>query len=106
MFRICSLSGACYSELNTEIRYLIASAKVDGIELIEFVLTTADESDADRVQHIMIRIARAMKRSGEIEFYLKSTDISSDTTEASFLMNKYSDFLNEKKEGDSIYFKI
>ncbi len=106
MFRICWLSGACYSELNTEIRYLIASARVDGIELIEFSFAVTDEVDRDRIQHIIIKIARAMKRSGEIEFYLKSTDVFGDTTEASFLMNKYSAFLKDKNDRSSIYFKI
>ena len=36
MFRKYSLTGACQADLNTEIRYLLASAKVDGIELVKF----------------------------------------------------------------------
>lgn len=85
-----SLTGNCRNELNIEMRFLIASAKVDGEELIRMVLPlTENEKENLRINGCVIKVLRTLKKENVIQFYVNKESFAAASTEASFLLNKY-----------------
>jgi hypothetical protein len=108
MFECVGLVGQNRSELNTEMRFLFASAKVDGVELLKLDLphTELDKENA-RINSCVIKILRSMKKEGIIEFYVNREGFSVNSTEAIFLQNKYSNCIETNvTETASIYVKM
>ena len=71
MFNSCQLFGQNRVELNTELRFLIASAKVDGAELLRIDPPTCeDEKENLRIIGCIIKVLRTLKKEGVIEFYV------------------------------------
>ena len=102
------LSGTCLSELDTEIRFNIANARQDRAELIRLTLSVASsEPDAKRISNCVIKILRSMMKADLIQFYINEDDIHSSSTEAEFLLNKYSALiLSHEKNGISFLIKL
>ena len=100
------LEGNSLKELNIEIRYNLASAKVDGAELAAFTLSIADEKDADRALTCVTKILGTMRKEGVIKFYVTSDSFSKETTESEYIKNKYCDFINSLDSQNSVYVKI
>ena len=104
MFRKYSLTGACQADLNTEIRYLLASAKVDGIELVKFDFPMSkNEKENNRIICCVIKVMRAVKKEGCIQFYVNREGFALASTEASYLMNKFSECIDVDDENNYIY---
>ena len=108
MFCEHKLTGTCLSELDTEIRFNIANARQDEVELIRLSLAVApSDTDAKRISNCVIKIIRSMMKVDLIEFFINEDDINSSSTEAEFLLNKYSEYiLSHKRDGISFLIKL
>ena len=108
MFDTFELVGQSRSELNTEMRFLFASARVDGIELLRLDLPLTDiEKENARITSCVIKILRSLKKEGAIAFYVNREGFAVNSTEAIFLQNKYSDHMeSDVNETTSIYVKM
>ena len=94
MFKSYDLVGKCLSELNTEMRFLFASAKVDREEITRIVLPmTDDERENARINGCAIKVLRTLKKDKIIQFYVNKEGFAVNSTEASFLLNKYAEFV-------------
>lgn len=115
--------SVCYKEiylksrtkeaLETEVRYEIAGARVDKIELmrLNFKLDESEENFGDnrKLFSFLIRSLKKMKIDGKIQFFAIEDNFSSQSTEAIFLINKYPTYFSEmlSKDGEMyIYVKI
>lgn len=108
MFQSYDLAGKCLSELNTEMRFLFASAKVDGEEIARLVLPLGlDEKENARINGCAIKVLRTLKKDKIIQFYVNKEGFAVNSTEASFLVNKYSEFVaGAADDPASIYVKL
>lgn len=108
MFSTLKLSGQNRSELNTELRFLFASAKVDKLELLRLDLSLTDnEKENARIYSCVIKVLRTVKKDGMIAFYVNREGFAANSTEAIFLQNKYSDYIeSDAHETASIYVKL
>lgn len=108
MFNSFKLVGQNRSELNTEMRFLFASAKVDGVELLKLELPVADiEKETARINSCVIKVLRSLKKEGIIAFYVNREGFLANSTESIFLQNKYGDHIeSDASETASIYVKM
>ena len=108
MFSSYELIGNCRSELNTEMRFLFASAKVDGDEIVKLVIPKVDdEKEISRIKGCVIKVLRTLKKEGIIQFYVNNEGFSVNSTEASFLLNKYGEYINtETLDVICVYVKL
>ena len=108
MFNSYALVGNCRSELNTEMRFLFASARVDGDELVRLELPLGDnEKENGRISGSVIKVLRTLKKESVIQFYVNKEGFAAASMEASFLLNKYRDFIAEGvNEPAYIYVKL
>ena len=105
MLKSYILQGKCRAELNTEMRFLFASARVDGLELVRLdVPSYGDERECDRINSCVIKVLRTLKKENVIEFYANKESFAANSTEASFLMNKYGELISESVELSSYVF--
>lgn len=96
MFSSFELSGTCRTELNTEMRFLLAGAKVDGAELVRLCLpVSGNEKEDARVNGCAIKVLRTLKKESVIQFYVNKEGFSVGSTEASFLLNKYGEYISD-----------
>ena len=94
MYTSYDLQGNCRSELNTEMRFLFATAKIDGEELVRLVLPLCDDDKENgRISGSAIKVLRTLKKEGVIQFYVNRESFAASSMEASFLLNKYKDFI-------------
>ena len=98
----CILEHMELDYLMTELRFNIAAARAEGVELVMLELTTAEErSRRRRYVSVLFRL-RQLKREGIIQFFASEDDFADNTTEAVYLLNKYpelSETANVAKEG-------
>ena len=108
MFRSFILAGECRSELNTEMRFLFASARVDGAELVRLDIPVKDdERENTRINGCVIKVLRSLKKENLIQFYANRESFVANSTEASFLINKYGDMISYEDCASSVvYVKI
>ena len=108
MFCEYKLTGTCLSELDTEIRFNIANARQERAELIRLALAPSEsESEAKRIANCVIKILRSMMKANLVQFFINCEDIHLSSTEAEFLLNKYSSFiLNYQNESISFLIKL
>lgn len=77
--------------LMTELRFNIAAARAEKMELVLFELATDDDrSRRRRYTSILFRL-RQLKREGTISFFAAESDFADGTTEADYLLNKYTE---------------
>ena len=108
MFGSFELNGKNRSELNTEMRFLFAGAKVDREELVRIILPhDENEKENARINGCVIKVLRVLKKENVIQFYVNSDSFSAGSTEASFLLNKYGDFVSDGVDNPSyVYVKL
>ena len=94
------LLGETQSELNTEIRFLVASATVDNksLMLLRFGVDLS-ERDQERIKTCVIKVLRVLKREGIIQFFVTREGFELDSTEANFLTNKFGDYIQSYESG-------
>ena len=94
VYKEVMLSGTCQAELNTEVRFCIAEARSSGIELIRLSPPPSDtEAASRRILNCLYKVLRAMMKTDRIQFFIPLSALSGGSTEAEFLLNKYSDLL-------------
>ena len=108
MFASFKLDGNCRSELNTEMRFLFAGAKVDGIELVRLDIPLTDsEKENGRINGCVIKVLRTLKKDNVIQFYVNKESFAAASTEASFILNKYGSFIADGiSEPAHVYVKL
>jgi hypothetical protein len=92
------LVGRTKNELNTELRYVIASARVDSQDLVCLNIAT-DGEDIDKILRNTVRILASLRREGLLQIYMRSDKINGGSQEAEFLKNKFSSLLKLPEEG-------
>ena len=106
-FKSFNLLGCCRRDFNTEIRYDIASAKADGSELVSLTIPLTDDSNENsRLSTCVCKILSSMKKVGEIQFYLKPDAFIKKTTEADYILNKYSEYIVFDEDRIAFYVKL
>ena len=97
------LEGSTLKDLNTEIRYDLATARVDGKELVCF---SSKNEDADAFG-LALRVLRGLKREGSLQFFVLHKALSQQAQEAAYIMNKYSGYICASDERScAVYVKI
>ena len=106
MYSVFTLSGNNTVELDTEIKFNIAAARVDGVELVRLSIASIDdERECDRLRSCATKVLRALRREGAIQFFVENSSLSDGSTESMFLFNKYGDFIS-KTPHDSVCFFV
>ena len=107
------LKSSTKEGLETEIKYEIATAKVDGVELVKFDIELHDAEnyhvESTKLKSSLIRTLKNMKADGRIQFFATDENFAKQTTEAVFLINKYPAYFERIESGSSkksIYIKI
>lgn len=98
-----SLSGTCYAELNTEIRFRVAEARSDKSELLCLLMPSGNE-DSARITNCVTRVLRAMMREDLIQFFVPENELGTGSTESEFLANKYEKALRDTSAGSSAFY--
>ena len=106
MFEYIRLSTDERSPLETEVRFLIASATVDEKELLTLAFDGSDDTTKRRTSHHLRRILNALKKEGKISFYVDQDNLDSGSTEAEFLKNKYPEQLVSRNNDAPFYVKL
>lgn len=99
---IIELSSTTREGLDTEIKFNIASAKVDECEIL--ALSFPNGNANPRFDVIINKILSSLKRAGMLLFYLFDSELNELSTRGSFLINKYPDICDISIEGQNIVF--
>lgn len=106
MFKSYELTSESQVGLNTEIRFLIASSRIDGEELVKLGFSCSDK-DASRIMSCIIKVLRVLKKEKSIQFYANSSSFAENSTEAIFLLNKYGDYIEyDSNDEKYVYVKL
>ena len=104
IFKEINLQANNHDAAATEIMFEIAGARADGVELIRINISETSEKMLSGV----VKMLRGMKQKGLIQFFATEQSFDSGSTEAVFLINKYSSVIegrNGRKE-QYIYVKL
>ena len=95
------LYGVSQSDTHNEIRFLVASARVDGKALVTL---SFNPECAEKQKQYALKALRSLKREAVIEFFVPVEELNEESTESVFLINKYGPYLNT--EAECIYVKL
>ena len=90
--------GKNRDEIYTEIMFALATARTEGAELLFVEITECDVEKFDAIKSSVIKRLKQMKQSGQIQFFATPDSFKRASTEAVFLLNKYSTFLGNVGE--------
>jgi hypothetical protein len=77
----------------------IATKRAEHIELIRLdVIRTESEREFERLISGVKRVLKNMRTKRQIQFFVSPEGFAEQTTETQFLLNKYSDYLEEFPE--------
>lgn len=95
-----SLTGNCFVDFDTEIKFEIANARIDEAELIKLsIKRSMRDSENSRLTVCATKVLRSLKRAGWIQFFVMPEGFAENTTEAQFLLNKYYEFIGSADDG-------
>ncbi|MBQ8303156.1 MAG: hypothetical protein IJX97_06440 [Clostridia bacterium] len=93
-----------FASLETEIMYEIATARVDGAELLRFnlPLSSVEKKQLPIKKYLQrtYKILKELKLKGMIQFFATSHEFRYSLTEAVFLINKYPELVSLKISTD------
>lgn len=98
--KIIELTGERQTELDTEIRFHIATERAGGEELIRFDI--ADEVSL----RLAIKLLRRMKSDGAVQVIAARDSFISEDTEASYIINKYGKATELLPDCEFVFVKI
>lgn len=101
MYKFFILTSKKYGDLDTEIKFAVASARANGAQLISFELSKESSEELIGKIHTSIqKILRALSKARIIEFFVCGENLGKDGTEQEFLRNKFGEYLdsNSSKE--------
>lgn len=98
------LSKHNISILETEILYAIASARASNMDFVGFNITG---EEVEKIKSTSLKVLRNAKKQEKIQLFLSSLELSTTTTEAQYLNNKYPDLVNSCSEAvETVFVKI
>ena len=100
--KIIELTGNKPTELDTEIRFSIASLRASGEELVRFDI----RSESDTTPRSALKILRRMKSEGAVQAVASRESFALEDTEARYINNKYGQTLGEIPEFEFVFVKI
>lgn len=103
MFEYIELSFEERSSVETEIRFLLATASVDKLELLAIAFKKENEAVDKRKESAIKRTLNTLKKEGKVTFFVNYDLLENGSTESEFLKNKYQAFLT-KRENDVVFF--
>ena len=89
-------------QMVTELRYVIATARANSNDLI--ALNTDFQNDG-KESLIIVKVLKALKREGKIDFFADKESFEKNSREASYLVNKFSD-ITEFVKSEKLYFVV
>ena len=96
IYRELTLLSDSVPKVATEIMFEVATARADGTELVRFnILPREDDRLAQRLAREAQRVLKGMKGRGAIQFFATPASIESVSTEYEFIMNKYSEIIED-----------
>ena len=99
------LKGNCQVDFDTEIKYNIASAKVNSADLIRLSIEKREsDRENDRLACCILKVLRSMRKEGTIQFFVNHLGFKNKTTESAYLLNKYPEIALEGTA--SVFVKI
>ena len=107
-YYLYTLKGNGMVDYDTELRFEMAKAKVEQLELVIIRFRANNgEKDRSRLSTCVTKILRALRKQGAIQFFVPAKGFDDNTTEAQFLINKYGEVNEEAEEGfEYFYIKI
>ncbi len=93
MLSIVTIRADKYSDIDTEIKFNVATARAENKAIIRFDFN--GESEDNKCYSIALRVLKKMKAAGQLQFIAIPTSFSNGDTESEFLKNKYPEVLNE-----------
>ena len=94
---IHTIDSILYEQVRTEIRFLIASARAQGKDLISIKLKDKKEGKLDE---LIVKNLRAIKKEGKLDFFADKCAFESASAEASYLINKFPEVVSLIDEED------
>lgn len=88
-YRRFEIRGTDADTLYTEILYALAVARTGGETLVRLVIFPEEGADGEKLSLAAARHLRRLKRERKIGVYVYAEALSSDSTEAAYLLNKY-----------------
>ena len=82
------MKSAIAEQITTEIRFVVASARASGYELLSLYLENKDDNE-NKISTALLKCLRAMKKEGRIDFFASKEAFLDGRTEASYLINKF-----------------
>lgn len=102
-FKKIEIKADMNSTVKTELLFSIAAARAEKCE----ILCVDIPQDRARFIPYMEKTLKALKKSGRIQLYVMSSELTDDLTEARYLRNKYPVIVKEcDKEAVSLIIKI
>lgn len=100
IFKTVEIESDRTIDVDTEIKFSIATARVEQIELLRFDVRK-DSDLFSKIYNASIKVLRKMKNQGNIQFIATPKSFTDENAEAEFLINKYPDQIsNVTKYGD------
>ena len=92
-------------DLDTEIRFAVASVKADGCRLLKLYFEKHElEKDDKKMSASIKKILRVMIDGSLIYFYLNKRGCEKNTTEYQFLINKYPECVSFDNENEVVFY--
>ena len=99
------LQSTNIDDLDTEIRFAVASAKADDGRLLKLYFEKQElEKDNKKLCASIKKVLRAMIYGSLIHFYLTKKASETNTTEYQFLINKYSEYVSFDNEDQIVFY--
>ena len=99
--KIIEITGGRSPEIDTEIRFNIATERAAGEELVRFDIKSGEGA----LRHAA-RVLRRMKSEGAVQAVAFRESFDSGDTEASYIANKYGETLGELPNSDFALIKL
>ncbi len=101
------ITGKTYEQMNTELLFFIASAKTRGFELIRLEVSPVGDEKREEVRsRSLSKLLAKAKRSGFLELYILTENLTGNSTEAEYLRNKYPEIVNQDDGNASYIIKL
>ena len=99
VFKIVQIKSERPIDIDTEIKFSVATARAEKVELLRFDLARDPES-LGRAYNAASKLLRRMKGQGNIQFIATSKSFTDSNAEAEFLINKYPEYIENIPTGD------
>ena len=106
MFKYINIKQEDRAVMETEIRFQIATATVEALELLTLAINSEDEIQTKKCAGQIKRILSQLKKEGRVSFFIEHCNLNNGSTESEFLKNKYSSHLFANANDTVFFVKI